>query len=125
MYSDKVLNIFKNPKNAGRITKADGIADSYNADETAHVEFSIRVQSGIILECRFRAQAYPYIVAVCDSIADMVAGKMVSMLTLEESDVKKELADNSDEDIKFCVDCLKLAVADHLEKQEKKNKKGE
>ena len=48
MYSKVVLNIFNNPDNAGRISKPDGIADMYNEDQTAHIEFSLRVESGII-----------------------------------------------------------------------------
>ena len=34
MYSNSVLNLFNNPKNAGRISKPDGIADLFNEDKT-------------------------------------------------------------------------------------------
>ena len=43
MYSKKVLNIFSNPANAGRIMKPDGIASLSNMEETANVEFSLRI----------------------------------------------------------------------------------
>ena len=36
MYNNAVLNLFNNPKNAGRISKPDGIAEMYN-EETQHV----------------------------------------------------------------------------------------
>lgn len=124
MYNEIILNVFNNPKNAGRISKPDGIADAYNKDQTAHVEFSLRVESGIVTDCKFRAQANPYIVAVCSTIADMACGKMVSMLFLDAADVKKALKSKEDEDITFCMDCLKLATADYFAKQEKKNKRG-
>ena len=122
MISNAVLNLLNNPKNAGRISKPDGIADLYNQDNTAHVEFSLRIESGVITDCKFRAQANPYYIAICSTITTMVKGKMVSMLFLDPYSIKKELGDESGYDIEFCIDCLKLAVDDYKEKLEKENK---
>lgn len=123
MYSKIVLNIFNNPKNTGRISKPDGIADLFNEDRTAHVEFSLRIESGIITNCQFRAQANPYIVAICSTITNMVKGKMLSALFLDPYSVKKELGDESDYDIGFCIECVKLAVDDYKEKIKQAEKK--
>ena len=123
MYSNVVLEIFNNPKNAGRISKPDGIADNFKEDRTAHVEFSLRVDSGIIVDCKFRAQANPYIIAICSTMANMVTGKMISMLFLDQQNIKENLGDNSDIDITFCIDCMKMAIQDYIEKFEKANKK--
>lgn len=126
MYSNIVLNIFKNPKNAGRMKKPEGVADCYNADRTAHVEFFLRIETGIITDCKFRAQANPYIIAICSTMADMVKGKMVSMLFLDPYSIKSTLGDESNIDITFCIDCFKLALQDYkekLEKEAKQNKK--
>lgn len=122
MYTNKTLNIFMNPNNAGRISKPDGIASLTNEDGTADVEFSLRIQSGIITQCKFRAQANPYIIAICETITEMVTGKMTSMLLLDSTGVKKTLGENSDINIDFCVECLRLAVADYKEKLEKSSK---
>ncbi len=122
MYNDIIMNIFSNPKNAGRISKPDGIADMYNEDETAHVEFSLRIESGIIMQCKFRAQANPYIIAVCSKITEMVTGRMANMLFIDELSVKKALEDDSEIDIEFCLDCLRAAVRDYQEKLEKSSK---
>lgn len=124
MYSDKVLNVFGNPKNAGRISKPDGIADMYNAEKTAHVEFSLRINEGIITDCRFRSQANPYITAICDTMAEMVKSKLVLMLFLDPYTIKTTLGDDQPVDILFCIDCLKAAVDDYKEKLAKKAKKG-
>ena len=86
-----VLNLFNNPKNAGRISKPDGIADCYNEDNTAHVEFSLRIESGVITECKFRAQANPYIIAICSTITQIVKGKMISMFFIDPYSIKREL----------------------------------
>lgn len=122
MYSNTVLRVFNNPKNAGRISKPDGIADLYNSDETAHVEFSIRVESGIVTDCKFRAQANPYIIAICSTITEMVKGKMVAMMFLDPYSIKTQLGDETPIDIDFCIECLKDAVDNYKEKLEKTDK---
>lgn len=119
MYSNIVLNILNNPKNAGRISKPDGIAAYYNENQTAHVEFSLRIESGIITDCKFRAQANPYIIAICSTMTNMVKGKMCSMVFLDPYSIKTELGDDMDIDIMFCIDCFKLALQDYKEKLEK------
>lgn len=122
MYNNAVLNLFNNPKNAGRISKPDGIAEMYNDDNTAHVEFSLRVDTGIIVECKFRAQANPYIIAICSTITNMVKGKMVSMFFLDPYSIKKELSLDDDVNIDFCIDCVRFAIQDYKEKLEKNYK---
>ena len=125
MYSNAVLRIFNNPENTGRISKPDGIADIYNADRTAHVEFSLRVESGIITDCKFRAQANPYIIAICSTITTMVKGKMCAMVFLDPYGIKEQLGDHADIDIMYCIDCLKLAIDDYKERLAKENKNKE
>ncbi len=122
MFSNAVLNIFNNPKNTGRISKPDGIADLFNMEGTAHVEFSLRIADGIIQNCQFRAQANPYFVATCSTITNLVKGKTLSNIFLDPYTIKKDLGDESDYDIDFCIDCLRLAVEDYKEKLEKENK---
>ncbi|MFQ6752184.1 MAG: iron-sulfur cluster assembly scaffold protein [Clostridia bacterium] len=121
MLNKMMLNLFNNPKNAGRISKPDGIADLYNEDESQHVEFSLRIDSGIIVDCKFRAQATPYIMAICAQMTEMVKGKMISMFFLDPYTIKKALEDDSDINIDFCVDCMRLAISDYKEKMAKIN----
>lgn len=122
MYNTKVMDIFNNPKNAGRISKPDGIADMYNLEQTAHVEFSLRVEDGIITECKFRAQANPYIIAICSTLTEKVKGKMISMLFVDSVAIKQELNLDDDISINFCLECVYKAVQDYKEKLEKTNK---
>ncbi len=116
MLNKMMLDLFYNAKNTGRISKPDGIADMYNEDESQHVEFSLRVDSGIIIDCKFRAQASPYYTAICAKITEMVKGKMISMFFLDPYTVKKELEDESDNNIDFCIECMSLAISDYKEK---------
>lgn len=119
MYSKIVLDVFNNPKNVGRISKPDGIASNYNLDNTANVEFSMRVNAGIIQDCKFRAQANPYIIAICSTITEMLKGKMVSLLFIDPYTVTKNLGADENIDFSFCIDCVKMMIDDYSEKLEK------
>ena len=103
MYNRTILNLFNNPKNAGRISKPDGIANLNNEDNTAHIEFSLRVDTGIITDCKFRAQANPYVIAVCSTITEMVKGKMISMFFIDPYTIKSSLEVDDDIDIILCI----------------------
>ena len=122
MYNNIILNIFNNPKNPGRISKPDGIATNVNEDYSAHVEFSLRIDTGIIIDCKFRAQANPYIIAVCSTITEMVKGKMISMFFVDPYSVKAKLGVDDDEDINFCIECLRLAIENYKENLQKSKK---
>ena len=122
MYSKVVLNVFANPKNVGRISKPDGIASNFNIDNTANVEFSMRVNGGIIQDCKFRAQANPYIIAICSTITEMVKGKMVSLLFIDQYSVTKNLGADENIDFGFCIDCVKMMIEDYSTKLEKAQK---
>ena len=52
----------------------------------------------------------------------MVKGKMVSMVFLDPYSIKHELGDESEYDIIFCIDCLKMAIDDYKENLVKENK---
>lgn len=122
MYSKTVLNLFANPVNAGRIMKPDGIASLSNLEGTANVEFSLRIENDLITACNFRAQANPYIVAICSTITKMVIGKSIDSVMLDQSVVKRNLGEDSDIDITFCIECLDLAIEDYIEAREKEGK---
>ena len=122
MYNSKVLNLFTNPENAGRISKPDGIADIYNEDNTAHVEFSIRVEDGVVTACKFRAQANPYIIAVCSTITKMAINKPFDAMFIDKAEIIASLGENLDINIDFCLQCLNLAIEDYIEKQAKSKK---
>ncbi len=122
MYNESVLKIFSNPANAGRITKPEGIADLYNEDKTAHVEFSLRITDGLINECKFRAQANPMIIAICSTITEMVVNKPTNMLFIDKMAIVNKLGDASVDDVQFCIECVTEALEDYKIKLQKAKK---
>lgn len=117
MYSKIILDRFISHKNSGRISKPDGIAVTYNEDTTAHVEFSLRIENEKITLCQFRAQANPYIIAVCSMITDMVVGSDINTVSINAQMVKSALEDDSSVNIDFCIDCFYMAIQDYLEEK--------
>ena len=87
-----------------------------------NVEFSLRIEDGIITNCQFRAQANPYIIAICSTITEMLKNVEVSNVYLDPYMVKTTLGDSADYDINFCIDCVTLAIQNYNEKLEKSSK---
>ena len=121
MFSNEVLNLFSNPKHAGRIVKPDGIEDLFNQNKSENIEFSLRVENGIITICKFRAQAEPQIIAICETVADMVEGKPSNMILIDTEAVAKKLNVDT-ESVNFVVNCVMLALKDYKNKLEKAQK---
>lgn len=122
MFSKEVLNIFSNPVNAGRIKKPDAVEDLFNSNKTAHIEFSMRIENGLIKDCKFRAQAEPDIIAICDTVAGAVLNKPANMILVDAASIAKSLKVNT-EDVRFCIDCAVATLQEYKNKLMKANKK--
>ncbi|MBU4047557.1 iron-sulfur cluster assembly scaffold protein, partial [bacterium] len=53
MYSDKVMEHFKNPHNVGEIKDADGIGEVGNPVCGDIMKIYIKVKDGKIIDCKF------------------------------------------------------------------------
>ena len=80
----------------------------YNEDGSANVEFSLRIEDSVITDCKFRAQANPYIIAICATITELLKGKIVTEVFLDPYTIKTTLGDDQDIDIDFCIDCVRF-----------------
>ncbi|NQU79029.1 iron-sulfur cluster assembly scaffold protein, partial [Candidatus Woesearchaeota archaeon] len=80
MYSEKVMNRFKNPRNAGEIDSADGIGEVGNPACGDVMKFQILVKDGIITEARFQTFGCCAAIAASDAVCELAKGK-----TLEEA----------------------------------------
>ncbi len=121
MFSKEVLNLFSNPIHAGKIIKPEGKEDCYNSNKTEHVEFALRIENGIIKECKFRAQAEPQIIACCEKVATLVENKPANMILIDANSVANQL--NVDVDsVNFCINCVTGALNDYKTKLAKAQK---
>ncbi|MGE5417663.1 MAG: Fe-S cluster assembly scaffold protein NifU [Acidobacteriota bacterium] len=80
MYSEKVMEHFKNPRNVGSVENADGVGEVGNpvCGDLMHIE--IKVEDDRIEDVRFKTFGCAAAIATSSMVTEMVKGK-----TLEEA----------------------------------------
>lgn len=125
MYSEKVLEHFRNPRNMGKIENADGIGKVGNPVCGDVMYIYIKVENDKIVDCKFETFGCAAAIATSSMITEMVKGK-----TLEEAlkITNREVAEALDglPPVKYHCSLLaeegiRAAIEDYLKKKEKKN----
>lgn len=123
-YSQKVLDHFKNPRNVGKLEKADGVGEVGNLVCGDVMRLFIRVEDEVIKEISFETYGCAAAIATSSVITEMVKGKTISEV-LKMSN--KDIIDNLDglPPIKIhcsllSVDALSEAIWDYYQKKEKR-----
>ncbi len=80
MYSDKVLEHFKHPKNLGELTDYDGIGFVGDPDCGDHLKVWIKVDDNKISQISFKCQGCPAAIATSSMMTEIVKG-----LAIEEA----------------------------------------
>ncbi len=77
MYTDKVMEYFSQPQNAGIIEDADGIGEVGNPVYGDMMTFYIKVKDDKIADVKFRAFGCVAAIAVSSMITEMAMGKTI------------------------------------------------
>ncbi|HEX5481308.1 MAG TPA: iron-sulfur cluster assembly scaffold protein [Terriglobia bacterium] len=77
-YSDKVLDHFHHPRNAGEIAEATATAEASNPVCGDVMKLSARVNEGRIIEAKFKAQGCIPAIACGSWLAEWMEGKRLS-----------------------------------------------
>jgi len=77
MYSDKVMEHFKNPRNVGEIKDADGIGEVGNPICGDIMNIYIKVKDDKIVDCKFKTFGCGAAIATSSMITEMVKGKNI------------------------------------------------
>ncbi|MBC7331829.1 MAG: Fe-S cluster assembly scaffold protein NifU [Synergistetes bacterium] len=80
MYTEKVMELFMNPKNVGRIEDADGVGEVGNPKCGDVMKIYIKVKDGRIEDIKFETFGCAAAIATSSMVTEMVKGK-----TLEEA----------------------------------------
>ncbi|MBW1828842.1 MAG: Fe-S cluster assembly scaffold protein NifU [Deltaproteobacteria bacterium] len=112
MYSEKVMDHFSNPRNAGEIEKADGIGEVGNPVCGDMMTFYIKVEDDKLSDVKFKTFGCVAAIAVSSMVSEMAKGK-----TLEEAKgiTKQSVAESLDGLPKEKMHCSNLG-AEALEK---------
>ncbi len=77
MYSNKVMEHFKNPHNVGEIKNADGIGEVGNPVCGDIMKIYIKVKDDKIVDCKFKTFGCGAAIATSSMITEMVKGKNI------------------------------------------------
>ena len=78
LYSDKVMDHFRNPRNVGKIDDADGIGEVGNAKCGDIMRMYIKVDDeGIITDCKFNTFGCGSAIATSSMATELIKGKSV------------------------------------------------
>jgi len=128
MYSEKVIEHFRNPRNMGEIKDADGVGTVGNPLCGDQMTIYIKVKNDRIVDIKFKTFGCAAAIATSSMITELAKGK-----TLEEAMkiTRKDVADELDglPPIKMhcsnlAADALHAAIKDYWEKQKKRKKSG-
>ena len=78
LYSDKVMEHFKNPRNVGEIDNPDGIGHVGNPVCGDVMELYLRISDGTIVDAKFKTFGCGAAIATSSIVTEMVKGKSIS-----------------------------------------------
>ena len=77
MYNEKVLEVFKNPKNVGEIENPDGIGTVGNETCGDIMQISLRIENDVIVDAKFKTFGCAAAIATSSTATEMVKGMTV------------------------------------------------
>ena len=126
MYSKKVLDIFKQPKNVGLIKNASGVGQVGNAKCGDIMRIYLKIEDNIIVDAKFKTFGCVAAIVSTDIACDKLKGKTVEgALKITNEDILKEMGEIPTNKIHCSVlakEGIEEAVKDYYKKLEKQNK---
>ncbi len=118
LYSEKVMEHFRNPRNVGEMENPDGIGHVGNPVCGDIMELYIRVNDNTIVDAKFKTFGCGAAIATSSMVTEMVKGKSISE-ALEISNLAVAEALDGLPPIKMhcsalAEEALKLAIDDYL-----------
>ena len=120
LYSEKVMDHFKNPRNVGVIENADGVGEVGNAKCGDIMKIYLKINDGIITDVKFETFGCGSAIASSSMATEMIKGKTVKeALTLTNKAVAEAL-DGLPEVKMHCSllaeEAVKAAIDDYIAK---------
>ena len=120
LYSEKVMDHFKNPRNVGEIADADGVGTVGNAKCGDIMQMFIKVEDNIIVDVKFKTFGCGAAIATSSMATELVKGKSIEeALNLTNAAVVEALEGLPPVKVHCSVlaeEAVKAAVADYYKK---------
>ncbi|MBQ8974377.1 MAG: Fe-S cluster assembly scaffold protein NifU [Oscillospiraceae bacterium] len=120
LYSEKVFDHFRNPRNVGKIDDADGVGEVGNAKCGDIMKMYLKIDDGVITDVKFNTFGCGSAIATSSMATEMIKGKSVDeALTLSNKAVVEALDGLPAHKIHCSVlaeEAVKAAVKDYYDK---------
>ena len=120
LYSDKVMDHFRNPRNVGVIEDADGVGEVGNAKCGDIMKIYLKIENDIIVDVKFETFGCGSAIASSSMATELIKGKPVSeALTLTNKAVAEALDGLPAHKLHCSVlaeEAIKKALQDYYEK---------
>ena len=120
MYNEKVMEVFKNPKNVGEIENPDGIGTVGNASCGDIMQISLKIENDIIVDAKFKTFGCAAAIATSSTATDMIIGMTIEeALKVTNKRVVEVLGGLPSQKLHCSVlaeEAVKAAVVDYYEK---------
>jgi len=124
LYSEKVMDHFKNPRNVGELENPDGVGHVGNPVCGDIMELYIKVKDGIIVDAKFKTFGCGAAIATSSIVTEMVKGKNIKEALKISNKAVAEALDGLPPAKMHCSvlaeDALKSAIDDYLGHQKLK-----
>ncbi|MCX7785400.1 MAG: Fe-S cluster assembly scaffold protein NifU [candidate division WOR-3 bacterium] len=121
MYSEKVMDHFRNPRNVGEIPDADGVGEVGNPVCGDMMTFYIKVKDNRLVDVKFKTFGCGAAIAVSSMVSEMAKGKTIEeALKITNQLVAEELGGlppNKMHCSNLGADALHKAIENYLAKQ--------
>ena len=77
LYSEKVMDHFKNPRNVGEIEDADGVGEVGNPVCGDIMKMYIKIENDVIVDCKFKTFGCGSAIATSSMATELIKGKTV------------------------------------------------
>ncbi len=120
MYSDKVMDHFRNPRNVGEMEDADGIGEEGNPQCGDIMKIFIKVKEDVIEDIKFQTFGCGSAIATSSMVTEMVMGKTIAEAEKVTNKAVAEALDGLPPLKMHCsnlaADALHSAIKDYREK---------
>lgn len=120
MYSPKVMDHFRNPRNVGTIEDADGIGEVGNPVCGDMMTFYIKVKDNIIEDIKFQTFGCGAAIAVSSMVSELAKGKTIEEAAKISNKMVADALEGLPKQKLHCsnlgADALQKAIQDYLQK---------
>ena len=124
LYSEKVMDHFKNPRNLGSIENADGIGEVGNAKCGDIMKIYLKIDNEIITDVKFETFGCASAIASSSMATELIKGKPISEALELTNKAVAEALDGLPPHKMHCSvlaeEAINDAIKDYLSKKEKK-----